>query len=77
MPILDPGSRDSSLKGFIRYQEIGPEPGKFFVYDSPEGTVVGYAYAQLGYVSLADDAEVDATRLRTQRFGCDQFIADC
>lgn len=74
---LLPELRDSSPKGYLRVGEWSSEPGRAAVYDRPEGKVVGYAYAQLGFVPLADDPGFDAHRTRVERFGCDQFHDDC
>lgn len=70
---LHPEQKTPEIKGWLRVCEIGPEPGKAYVYDAPDGVVTGYAYSQLGFVSLTDDASFDATARRTAAFGCDGF----
>jgi hypothetical protein len=72
---LYPENHDSDLKGWLHYG-ANLEPGKAFVYDAPNGRLLGYAYSQLGYVTLADDAKIDAHAMRVARLGCDQFTDD-
>ncbi len=47
------------------------------VYDAPDGTVLGYDFANLGYVpkEVAEAPGFDQTALRAAKFGCD-IVAD-
>lgn len=63
--------QDTSRKGYLHYGE-NAEPGKAPIYDAPNGTVIGYAYSRLGFVTLAEDVGFDAHAEQMRRFGCDQ-----
>lgn len=68
---LGPEDGGDSVKGYLKWGEPVVEPGKAKVYDRPNGVVVGYAYSQLGFVPLEQDAGFNAAALRAQRLGCD------
>ena len=70
---LSPEDGGDLVDGYLKWGEPVVEPGKAKVYDRPNGVVVGYAYSQLGFVPLDQDAGFDAAALRAQRFGCDPF----
>jgi hypothetical protein len=73
--VLHPAAPGASKpQGYLKMSDSASTPGKLPVYDNPNGKVIGFAYSQLGFVSLADDAAFDAHAERTSRFGCDQFV---
>ncbi|MFN8040098.1 MAG: SGNH/GDSL hydrolase family protein [Acidimicrobiales bacterium] len=70
---LHPGVVVPQAQGWAHSGDPASTPGRTPIYDRPDGSVVGYAYSQLGFVPLAEDPTFDAHAERVRRFGCDAF----
>ncbi len=50
------------------------DPDRTPIYDAPNGTVIGFSYNNLGWVSLERSHGFDPAAARTAKYGCDPVL---